>query len=98
MTLDQQVTALENAAYVSRIRQALVKAAIAVMAESASTPGHELRVPYAHAVLGAPNDAGPIVACAVVTNAALAGPGTDTDDAIEWTVNSMFNAFAGVTT
>lgn len=94
MTLAEQVTQLADTAYVGRIRQALVKAAVAVMAEAANTTGHELRVAYARAVLGAPDDAGILAARAVVTNAGL--DGTDTDNDIEFTVNSMFNALAGV--
>lgn len=95
MTLAEQVTALNDAAFIGKIRQALVKAAIAVMAEAANTEGHELRVAYAWAVLGAPDDAGTLAARAVVTNAALVGTGA-TDNDIEFTVNSMFNAFSGV--
>lgn len=84
----------------------LVKAAIAVMAESSATDQHEKRVVFADTVLTGGVDSSR-VALAVLTNSTIAaeadaslinsGAGIADSD-IEFTVNSMFNAFAGVST
>jgi len=88
----------------SRVEYCLKKAAVAVMAEDAGTTNHADRVTYATSVL----EGGASVAeaaKAVVTNSTLTASGdsdaTDmgiTDSDLEFTVNSMFNALAGVAT
>ena len=95
MTLTEQVTAMSDAEFVGRVTQATILAAIAVMAESADTVGHSIRTAYANAVLAAPTVAGGAMARGVVTNAGIASTAASDSD-IQFTVNSMINAFAGV--
>ena len=97
MTLTEQITWLGVADNVSHVRQCLCKAAVAVAAEDASaTAHHATRSAYAFAVLGNPTAAGTAAAFAVATNPGLTTTPSDSD--LEFTVNSMFNALAGVTT
>ena len=88
-----------------RVEYCLKKAAIAIMAEDAGTANHAERVVYANKVLE--GTASISEACkAVVTNATLtAGGDLDagplfgiSDNDLEFTVNSMVNALAGVST
>lgn len=78
-----------------RVAFFLKKAAVAIMAEALSTAGHAERVVYAKTVL----DGAASVEEAtrnVVTNPTIEAAGlAATDGDIEFTVNSMFNAFAG---
>ena len=74
------------------------------MAEDAGTTNHAERVVYAINVLEGTASVGE-AAKAVVTNATLTAAGDSdaadmgiTDNDLEFTVNSMFNAFAGVAT
>jgi hypothetical protein len=96
MTLTEQLTWLADADNVAKVRQLLCKAAIAVAAEEAATAHHQTRSAYSFAVLGNPVAAGQAAAYAVATNSGLTTTPSDSD--LEFTVNSMFNAFAGVTT
>jgi len=88
-----------------RVAYCLKKAAVAVMAEDAGTANHAERVVYAKQVLS--GEASVVEATkAVVTNATLTSDGDITDapdygisdSDLEFTVNSMFNALAGVST
>jgi hypothetical protein len=88
----------------SRVEYCLKKAAIAVMAEDAATGNHAERVAYAKKVIDGTASVGE-VSLAVVTNSTLTGNGNSSaadmgvsDGDLEFTVNSMFNAFAGVAT
>ena len=79
------------------------KAAVAVMAEAAVTASHAARVVYAKAILGGTASMTDY-ASAVVSNATLqaeanhdAPPNFGIPDSdLEFTVNSLFNAMAGV--
>jgi hypothetical protein len=104
-TYDTMATIAQQTAFLRRVGYCLNKAAIAVMAEDAGTAGHAERVVYAKEVLdGTANVAN--AANAVVTNATLTTNGDlaspplfgISDSDLEFTVNSMFNAFAGVAT
>lgn len=87
-----------------RVEYCLKKAAVAIMAEDAGTANHAERVVYANKVLD--GTASVVEAAkAVVTNATLTASGDSdaanmgiSDGDLEFTVNSMFNAFAGVST
>lgn len=91
----------------SRVAYPLHKAAIAVMAEDPATAGHVTRVAYAKNIIGG---GGVLkqVATAVLTNPTIAAAANKalTQDAgfgiidsdIEFAVNSLFNALAGVAT
>lgn len=96
MTLAEQLTWVGNADNVAKVRQLLCKSAVAVAAEEAATAHHVTRSAFAFAVLGNPTAAGAAAAYAVATNSGLTTTPSDND--LEFTVNSMFNAFAGVTT
>lgn len=91
--LDQAQTA-RNSIFTWRVTQALVKACIAVAAEDPATPNHANRIEYSKEVLNDPERAGQVVAMGVVTNTSIDASSLDSD--IEWTVNSMFDAYAGV--
>jgi hypothetical protein len=77
-----------------RVTVALVKSAVAVMAEGISAPNHQLRGTYASKVLASPEVEGMNASLAVVTNPAI-NEGSP-DDAIEFTINSMWDALSGV--
>jgi hypothetical protein len=80
--------------FISRVQHAMLKAAINVQAEASNTTNHTNRSGYAHAVLNDPNRYGPLFAQGVVTNASITDTSTDSD--IEFTVNSLWDAYAGV--
>lgn len=94
-----------DAGFQGRCRYALITAAVNVMAELPATTQHRLRVNYAIQVLqGSINILE--VALAVLTNASIiaeANVATTPDFAIpdsdiQFQVNSLFNALAGVST
>lgn len=94
---DSMTVAL-NSAFQQRVRYFLCKAAVAVMSEQADTAGHSLRVAYAKLVLSgtASSEAASV---AVLTNGVVAAAGfAVTDNDLEFTVNSVFSALAGVST
>lgn len=93
MTLAEQITWAADSDNIAKVRQLLAKASVAIMAESAATAGHDVRVAYALAVLGNPTAAGAAYTVSVATNSGLTTTPSDAD--LEFTVNSMFNAFAG---
>lgn len=90
-----------------RVQFFLTKAAVAVMAEANTTPGHAARLTYAGKVLDGIAAILP-VAVAAVTNSTIqseANIGTPADGGyaisdgdLEFTVNSLFSALAGVGT
>lgn len=98
MTYAIQVTFLADVGQVSRIRQALVKAAVAVMAEPANTAHHSQRIAYAFYILNNSTVAGEEMAKGVATSPGITVLDSDhpSDADIEFTVNSMFDAYAGV--
>lgn len=86
----------------SRVEYCLKKAAVAVMAEDAGTASHADRVTYAKKVIDGTASTAE-AAKAVVTNSTLTASGDSdaanmgiVDSDLEFTINSMFNAFAGV--
>lgn len=90
MTLLEQALLVKNEEFVLRVRQAQVKAAIALMADP-NTKGK--LADYCTAVLNEPQRHAWTMAVGVATNAAVTAESTDND--IEWTVNSLMSAFAG---
>lgn len=94
----------DHEAFVARVRYCAKKAAVAVMAEAPETASHAERVAYAKQLLDGTASASSY-AQAVVTNATLTASGEldpaqfgISDGDLEFTVNSMFNAMAGVAT
>jgi len=104
-TYDTMETIANQTSFLRRVRYSMKKAAVAVMAEDAGTASHAERVVYAKTVLDGTASVQEY-ASAAVTNATIttngditAGPLFGTSDSdLEFTVNSMFNAMAGVAT
>ena len=88
--------AATDALWMFRIEYFVIKAAVAVMAEDVGTANHANRFAYAKKILlGTENFSRWVVA--VLTNstiAAAADPVSASLSDVEFTVNSMFNAFA----
>jgi hypothetical protein len=86
-----------DADFQNRVKYFFQKAAIAVMAEDPGTTNHDERADFAGAVLGGDMDVLEL-AIAVATNATIAANIVatieSTDNDVEFTVNSMYNAFA----
>jgi hypothetical protein len=78
----------------ARCEIAGVIAAGEVMAESASTPGHEARAAYAFKFLNAPATMSGPMAMAVAAQPGITGPDA-TDQDIAFTVNSLWNGMSG---
>ena len=104
-SFDEMMVIADTQTFQRRVEYCMKKAAVAVMAEDAGTTSHAERVVYAKTVLdGTASVAEYAAAC--VTNSTLTAAG-DVDDPplhgisdndLEFTVNSMFNAMAGVAT
>lgn len=94
-----QIELAEDGTFQGRVRQAVIGAAVAIMAEQpANTPQaiatHEKRTALANRVLLDPVSMQRAWAYMVVTNQAISVESLDSD--LQWTVNSMWNAMAGV--
>lgn len=104
-SFDEMATIAAHSTFLRRVQYAMKKAAVAVMSEVATTPNHTERVVYAKTILDGTASV-PEFANAVVTNSTLTTNGdlgnTPThnisDADLEFTVNSMFDAMAGVAT
>jgi predicted transcriptional regulator len=90
--------------YQDRVNYFLKKAAIAIMAESDQTANHADRVAYSAKVLGenarifpfaVGTTTNPTLAATVGTNDAATANAAITDGDLEYTVNSLFDAYAG---
>ena len=104
-TYAEQMWIADQSSSRSRVDFLMTKAAVAVMAEDASTDSHADRVVYAKKVLeGTASVPRYTVACVtnstLVTNGDVAAPPLYgiSDSDLEFTVNSLFNAMAGVAT
>ena len=84
------------APFVARVQAAMVKAAIAVSSEDPSTEAHSTRVQWATQVLRDPAHYAARMAFGVAANPIITAESSDSD--IEFTVNSVWNAYAGVIT
>ena len=83
-------------AFVARVQGAMVKSAIAVSSEDPATAGHATRVQWATQVLRDPAHYAARMVFGVAANPAIT---VESDDgAIEFTINSIWNAYAGVVT
>ena len=97
------LTIARNQRFQDRVNYYLNKAAIAVMAEAANTASHQNRVFYSRKILGGGINMQDI-AIDVATNATIAAEAVLAttpdyavpDSDIEFVVNSLFNALAGV--
>ena len=97
MTFIEQYQAAEDGVFIRKVHQALIKSALAVKAEAADVKGHAARSVYASKVLANPLAEAKQVAYGVATNQSLKSlvTGENTDADIEFTVNSVFDAYAG---
>lgn len=96
--------------FIERVQFAAVKIALDVSAEAPATANHARRVAYARQVLQNPEQAARNMALGVAANTSISasvvsngatGPArtattTATDSDIEFTVSSIWNAYAGV--
>lgn len=89
-----------NDIYKRRVEYALFSAAVNVMSEVNTTPSHAARVTYGAKVLAGQADVRAAV-IASLTNSTLAAANTADsipDSDIQFAVNSLFNALAGIGT
>ena len=94
MTFLDQHTLATDSDFVARVTQAAITAGKDIQAEAGNTAGHVKRTDYALQVLRSPHVFGPLFAQGVASNPAITGASTDND--IQFTVNSLWNAYAGV--
>jgi len=94
MAFNNQMELAMAPSFVIRVQGAMVKSAIAVAAEDPATEGHVTRVQWATQVLRDPQHYAARMAYGVAANPAITADSTDAD--IEFTVNSVWNAYAGV--
>jgi hypothetical protein len=95
-TIEKMLSVAGDATWNGRVRQLVIKAAIAVIAEDVGTVNHANRIAYAKKIL-AGSVTFAVWATAVLTNATIAAsadPSSTSDNDLEFTINSMFNAFA----
>jgi hypothetical protein len=86
--------------FAGRVEYCLYVAAVNIMAEVNTTPSHAARVTYATKVLSGQASIRPVVE-AVLTNSTIASAvdaASVPDGDIQFAVNSLFNALAGVAT
>ena len=96
MALENIIGLAHGAVLKDKVNYALVKAAIAVMAEDDTTPNHANRIVFAGKVLTG-NYNVQQYAIAVATNVTTAGKldtGKDYDSDLDFVIGSMFDAFA----
>jgi len=82
------------APFVARVQAAMVKSAIAVNSEDPATVGYATRVQWATQVLRDPQHYASRMAYGVAANPTITIESGDND--IEFTVNGVWNAYAGV--
>lgn len=88
----------KDATFQSKIKYLMQKAAIAVMAEAANTVEHTKRVAYASEILDGHASVQEF-SLGVTTNSTIKtaiDASADFNNDLEFVVNSLFNAFAGV--
>lgn len=100
MALIDQVTLSADSTFITRVRQSIIAAAIAIQSETVSTGFHELRAKLAKAVMNQPDSYAPLFAKAVATDATVqtsaGSPPVQTlvtDANINNAVSAMWNAF-----
>lgn len=94
----QAMDVAANATFQSRVKFFLQKAALDVMAEVNTTPNHTARVVFANKVLAGQTSIFEATV-AVLTNTTVEGElFTAPDNDVQFAVNSVYNALAGVAT
>ena len=94
MNFAEQINLAMTPAFVARVQAAMVKSAIAVSSEDPETVGHATRTQWATQVLRDPAHYATRMAFGVAANPVITVDSGDSD--IEFTVNSVWNAYAGV--
>lgn len=94
MGFKEQYALTLNSNFIMQVMMAVIKSAIAVANEDPATPGHAQRAHYAQAALANPESVARCMALGVASNPVISAESSDND--IEFTVNSIFNAYAGV--
>lgn len=94
-----QIALAEDGTFQARVRQAVITAAVEILADKPTNSPeaialHAKRANLAHRALTDPLSMQRAWSYAVVSNPAITTESTDGD--IQWTVNSMWNALAGV--
>lgn len=85
----------ENTRFIQRIKQAAIKAAVAVQAEDPTTDYHAERGAFALKVLADPDTWAPLVAAAAAQNPQIVAGTPDAPDGdLEFVVNSLWGAFS----
>lgn len=80
--------------FLQKVRVAITTAAVAVQAEDPGTANHTNRTNYAKLVLNSPDAYLQPFSNAAVANVAISAASTDSD--IQFTINSIWNAMAGM--
>lgn len=96
MSFVEQMALAASPEFITRVAGAMVKSAIAVVNEAATTAYHATRAQWATQVLRDPEHYAKRVACGVAANPVITAASSDSD--IEFTVNSIWDAYAGVIT
>lgn len=95
MTFEEAYALGADPSWRARCQSGALKVATNVMSEDAATAGHAERATYANRLLLNPSLESQAVAYGVAAQPAIIGPDA-TDSDIEFTISSMFNAWAGV--
>lgn len=82
-----------NSSFVEQVKIGIVKAAIAISAESDQTPNHANRVAYARAVLANPTGYASNMAFGIATNDDVQAAASDTN--VYNAIAGQWNAYAG---
>lgn len=90
-TLAASLTVAENPTFVDKVRMAIVRSAIDIQAED---PPHPNRSKLAYDVLRDPSGFGTMMAYGVAVNPVITI--NSSEDDIQFTVNSVWDAYAGV--
>lgn len=96
MSFQQQVELARTASFIERVQGAMVKSALAVSSEDPATVARATRVQWATQVLRDPAHYAQRMSFGVAANPVITADSPD--DAIEFTLNSIWNAYAGVIT
>lgn len=94
MSFADQYNLGRDVSFIAKVQMAIIKSAIAIRAEDPETADHAKRDILAKRVLEQPDNWAHNFALGVVSNAAITTEATDGD--IEFTVNSIWNAYAGI--
>jgi hypothetical protein len=93
-TFLEQAELAADQTFILRVRQALVKSCGEVSAENPATGNHLNRLKFANSALLDPERMATVMAMGVATNPVITADSTDDD--IRFTINSIFDAYAGI--